>query len=41
MAPRAMIGMLVDVAVTEIGSNTLFGKLAPARQTPVLAAAGA
>ena len=41
MAPRAMIGMLVEVTVTEIGSNTLFGKLAPARQTPVLAAAGA
>ncbi len=27
MAPRAMIGSLVQVAITEIGSNTLFGAL--------------
>jgi tRNA-2-methylthio-N6-dimethylallyladenosine synthase len=27
MAPRALIGSLVQVAVTEIGSNTLFGAL--------------
>ena len=41
MAPRAMIGSLVPVTVTEIGSNTLFGALAQERRAPVLAAAGA
>ena len=30
MAPRAMIGSLVQVAITEIGTNTLFGALARA-----------
>src|SRR5450759_3049088 len=41
MAPRAMIGSLVPVTVTEIGSNTLFGALAQEQRAPVLAAAGA
>src|SRR5450830_1217933 len=41
MAPRAMIGSLIPVTVTEIGSNTLFGALAQERRAPVLAAAGA
>ncbi len=39
MAPRAMIGSLVQVVITEIGTNTLFGALA--EETPQLAAAGA
>jgi tRNA-2-methylthio-N6-dimethylallyladenosine synthase len=38
MAPRTLIGSLAQVAVTEIGSNTLFGELADA---PQLAAVGA
>src|SRR5450759_4384228 len=41
MAPRAMIGSLLPVTVTAIGSNTLFGALAQERRAPVLAAAGA
>ncbi len=40
MAPRAMIGSLVQVAITKIGSNTLFGALTEPVQAPVLAAAG-
>ena len=39
MAPAAMIGSLVRVTITEIGSNTLFGALA--QEQRVLAAAGA
>ena len=39
MAPPAMIGSLVPVTITEIGSNTLFGTLA--QEQRVLAAAGA
>ena len=39
MAPPAMIGSLVPVTITEIGSNTLFGALA--QEQRVLAAAGA
>ncbi len=39
MAPRAMIGSLVQVTITEIGTNTLFGALA--QEQHVLAAAGA
>ena len=41
MAPRAMIGSLVPVTVTEIGTNTLFGALVTEQRAPVLAAAGA
>ena len=41
MAPRTLIGSLVPVTVTEIGSNTLFGALAREHRAPVLAAAGA
>jgi hypothetical protein len=36
-----MIGSLIPVTVTEIGSNTLFGALVQKRHAPVLAAAGA
>ncbi len=41
MAPRSAIGSLAEVAVTEIGSNTLFGVLVERRGAPALAAAGA
>ncbi len=41
MAPRTLIGSLVPVVITEIGSNTLFGALAQERRAPALAAAGA
>ena len=41
IAPRAMIGSQVPVAITEIGTNTLFGALAEPVQAPALAAAGA
>jgi tRNA-2-methylthio-N6-dimethylallyladenosine synthase len=41
MAPRAMIGELVQVVVTDIGTNTLFGTLAEQNAAPQLAAAGA
>ena len=40
MAPRALIGTVVPVAVTDMGTNTLFGSLERAG-TPALAAAGA
>jgi tRNA-2-methylthio-N6-dimethylallyladenosine synthase len=40
MAPRALIGSVVPVAVTELGTNTLFGHLERAG-APALAAAGA
>ncbi len=40
MAPRAMIGSLVPVEISEIGSNTLFGVLAD-NAAPQLAAVGA
>jgi tRNA-2-methylthio-N6-dimethylallyladenosine synthase len=38
MAPRAMIGNVEPVTVTEAGSNTLFGALAREQQAPRLAA---
>jgi tRNA-2-methylthio-N6-dimethylallyladenosine synthase len=41
MAPRAMIGSLVPVIITDIGTNTLFGALAETTGAPALAAAGA
>ena len=41
MAPRAMIGSLLPVTITQIGTNTLFGALAQEQRAPVLAAAGA
>jgi tRNA-2-methylthio-N6-dimethylallyladenosine synthase len=41
MAPRAMIGSLVRVVITDIGTNTLFGALAENKAAPQLAAAGA
>jgi tRNA-2-methylthio-N6-dimethylallyladenosine synthase len=41
IAPRAMIGSQVQVAITEIGSNTLFGALTEPVQAPAFAAAGA
>jgi tRNA-2-methylthio-N6-dimethylallyladenosine synthase len=40
MAPRALIGSVVKVAVTELGTNTLFGHLERVG-APALAAAGA
>ncbi len=39
MAPAALIGSLVEVDITEIGSNTLFGALS--EPATALAAAGA
>jgi tRNA-2-methylthio-N6-dimethylallyladenosine synthase len=41
MAPRSLIGSLVTVAITDIGTNTLFGAIVQDRHAPVLAAAGA
>ena len=41
MAPRAMIGSLAQVIITEIGTNTLFGALTEDTPVPQLAAAGA
>jgi len=41
MAPRSMIGSLVQVTITDIGTNTLFGALAQERRAPIAAAAGA
>ena len=40
MAPASMIGEIVPVHVSEIGSNTLFGELVDQR-APLLAQAGA
>jgi tRNA-2-methylthio-N6-dimethylallyladenosine synthase len=39
MTPRTMIGSLIEVAITDIGTNTLFGAIE--HRAPVLAAAGA
>jgi tRNA-2-methylthio-N6-dimethylallyladenosine synthase len=41
MAPRSAIGSLVTVDITDTGTNTLFGALAPGARAPALAAAGA
>jgi tRNA-2-methylthio-N6-dimethylallyladenosine synthase len=41
MAPPTLIGTLVPVTITDIGTNTLFGALLDGRHAPVLAAAGA
>jgi tRNA-2-methylthio-N6-dimethylallyladenosine synthase len=41
MAPTSLIGEVVEVAVTEIGTNTLFGALANPADAPVFAEAGA
>jgi tRNA-2-methylthio-N6-dimethylallyladenosine synthase len=41
MAPRALIGSLVQVVITDIGTNTLFGALAENKAAPQLAEAGA
>ena len=41
MAPRLLIGSIVPVAVTDIGTNTLFGELAGQPIAPELATAGA
>jgi tRNA-2-methylthio-N6-dimethylallyladenosine synthase len=40
MAPASMIGEIVPVRITQIGTNTLFGDIVPAR-APELAEAGA
>jgi tRNA-2-methylthio-N6-dimethylallyladenosine synthase len=39
MAPRELIGSVLPVAITEIGTNTLFGELAQNARTPALAGA--
>jgi tRNA-2-methylthio-N6-dimethylallyladenosine synthase len=41
MAPRSLIGTVVPVTITQIGTNTLFGTITGAVAAPVLAAAGA
>ncbi|MFN3658297.1 MAG: tRNA (N6-isopentenyl adenosine(37)-C2)-methylthiotransferase MiaB [Pseudolabrys sp.] len=41
MAPRALIGSVVPVAITSIGTNTLFGELADTVRAQAPAAAGA
>jgi tRNA-2-methylthio-N6-dimethylallyladenosine synthase len=41
MAQGSLIGSLVPVTVTEVGSNSLFGVLAREHRAPILAAAGA
>jgi tRNA-2-methylthio-N6-dimethylallyladenosine synthase len=41
MAPQSLIGTVVPVTITQIGTNTLFGTIAGAVAAPVLAAAGA
>ncbi len=41
MAPRSLIGSVVPVTITEIGTNTLFGALAEQPFTQELTAAGA
>jgi tRNA-2-methylthio-N6-dimethylallyladenosine synthase len=41
MAPHTLIGSVLPVTVTEIGTNTLFGSLADPALTPELATAGA
>ena len=41
MAPRSAIGSLVQVAITDLGTNTLFGAVTSERHAPVLATAGA
>ncbi|MGH6664770.1 MAG: tRNA (N6-isopentenyl adenosine(37)-C2)-methylthiotransferase MiaB [Pseudolabrys sp.] len=38
MAPRGLIGSLIEVAITDIGTNTLFGEIP--QRVPVLATAG-
>ena len=41
MAPRALIGSVLPVEITQIGTNTLFGELAERANAPAFAAAGA
>jgi len=41
MAPTSLIGEVVEVTITEIGTNTLFGALALPAAAPVFAEAGA
>ena len=41
MAPRSAIGSVVQVAITDLGTNTLFGAVTSERHAPVLATAGA
>ena len=41
MAPASLIGTIVQVATTSLGTNTLFGELAGGAEAPVLAEAGA
>jgi tRNA-2-methylthio-N6-dimethylallyladenosine synthase len=41
MAPRTLIGQVLPMCITDIGTNTLFGTLAEETGAPALAAAGA
>jgi tRNA-2-methylthio-N6-dimethylallyladenosine synthase len=41
MAPRALIGSVVQATITDLGTNTLFGVLADEASAPVLVEAGA
>ena len=41
MAPRSLIGSVIPVTITEVGSNSLFGEIAEDIAEPQLAAAGA
>ena len=40
MAPRTLIGQVLPLTITDIGTNTLFGALAERAGAPMLAAAG-
>jgi len=41
MAPPSLIGSVLPVAITDIGTNTLFGALTEYAGMPALATAGA
>jgi len=41
MAPRTLIGQILPLTITDLGTNTLFGALAERAGAPALAAAGA
>jgi tRNA-2-methylthio-N6-dimethylallyladenosine synthase len=41
MAPRTLIGQILPLTITDLGTNTLFGELAERASAPALAAAGA
>jgi tRNA-2-methylthio-N6-dimethylallyladenosine synthase len=41
MAPASLVGQVVPVTITELGTNSLFGELAERVEAPALSAAGA